>query len=138
MPGEPFTKLFYKIGEVCRLTGIRPHILRYWESEFTALSPKKSGGGQRVYQKKDLETILAIKRMLYEEGYTIAGARKALSGRSASKDAGTDRVESRPAATADTPKDNTSDARGDAPDKRFADALGKFKEEIQDLLKFIG
>ncbi|MHB8173586.1 MAG: MerR family transcriptional regulator [Nitrospirota bacterium] len=69
-------KLFYKIGEVSRLAQIEPYILRYWESEFPVLSPRKSSGGQRVYQQKDLDLVLSIKKMLHEEGYTIAGARK--------------------------------------------------------------
>ena len=74
-------KLFYKIGEVSQLTGLESYIIRYWETEFPTLHPKKSRGGQRVYQKKDLETVLKIKQMLYEQGYTIAGARKMLSRR---------------------------------------------------------
>ncbi len=69
-------KLFYKIGEVSRLAQVEPYVLRYWENEFPALSPKKSRGGQRVYRQKELDLILSIKKMLHEEGYTIAGARK--------------------------------------------------------------
>ncbi|MGA2193241.1 MAG: MerR family transcriptional regulator [Nitrospirota bacterium] len=79
MPGQPRTKLFYKIGEVSRLAGVEPYILRYWETEFPTLAPRKNRGGQRVYQQGDLDTVLAIKRMLHEEGYTIAGARKKLA-----------------------------------------------------------
>ena len=71
-------KLFYKISEVSRITGLESYVLRYWETEFPSLSPRKSNGGQRVYEKKDIDTILSIKRMLYEEGFTIAGARKRL------------------------------------------------------------
>ena len=78
MAGQP-GKLFYKIGEVSRLAQVEPYILRYWENEFPALSPKKSRGGQRVYRQKDLDLVLSIKKMLYEEGYTIAGARKLIS-----------------------------------------------------------
>ncbi len=74
-------KLFYKIGEVSLITGLEAYVLRYWETEFSFLRPKKSRGGQRVYLKKDVETILQIKRMLYQEGFTIAGARKRLSRR---------------------------------------------------------
>ena len=85
MPGQPMTKLFYKIGEVSKLAEVEPYILRYWESEFPMLAPRKNQGGQRVYQDKDLDMVLDIKRMLHEEGYTIAGARKKLaeSGRGA-------------------------------------------------------
>ncbi|MFQ5456033.1 MAG: MerR family transcriptional regulator [Nitrospirota bacterium] len=72
-------KLFYKIGEVSRLTGIRPYVLRYWESEFIFLQPRKNKGGQRVYAKEDIATIIRIKEMLYREGYTIKGVKKSLS-----------------------------------------------------------
>ena len=72
-------KLFYKIGEVGRLTGIEPYVLRYWESEFPFLKPRKSRSGQRLYVKKDLELILEIKRLLYEERYTIEGVKKRFS-----------------------------------------------------------
>ncbi len=72
-------KLFYKIGEVSRLTGVEPYVLRYWETEFPFLRPRKSRSGQRLYVKKDIDTILEIKRLLYEEKYTIEGVRKKLS-----------------------------------------------------------
>ncbi len=75
-------KLFYKIGEVSRLTGVEPYVLRYWETEFSFLKPRKSRSGQRLYVKKDIELILEIKRLLYEEKYTIEGVRKKLGGRS--------------------------------------------------------
>lgn len=71
-------KLFYKIGEVCRLAGIKPHVLRYWEREFPSLAPAKNRAGQRVYRERDIEVVLTIKRLLYREGYTIAGAKKKL------------------------------------------------------------
>jgi DNA-binding transcriptional MerR regulator len=71
-------KLYFRIGEVARLTGIQPYILRYWESEFPLLQPKKSGTGQRLYRKRDIEIILKIKRLLYDLRYTIAGARRRL------------------------------------------------------------
>ncbi len=74
-------KLFYKIGEVSLITGLESYVLRYWETEFPILHPRKSRGGQRVYLKKDVETILKIRQMLHEEGYTIAGARKILGRR---------------------------------------------------------
>jgi DNA-binding transcriptional MerR regulator len=68
-------KIYYRIGEVGRITGVKPHVLRYWESEFKEIKPLKSRSLQRLYRKKDLELIFQIKRLLYEEGYTIAGAR---------------------------------------------------------------
>lgn len=81
MPKLP-DKLFFKIGEVARLTQTEPYVLRYWESEFPSLSPMKNKGGQRLYKKKDIETILHIKELLQVEGYTIAGARAKLKEKS--------------------------------------------------------
>ena len=117
MSGRHGTKLFYKIGEVSRLAGVEAYILRYWETEFPALSPRKNKGGQRVYLQKDLDLVLRIKRMLHEEGFTIAGARKKLS---------------EPAAKGD--KVFVPDS-GDK--EKLADALGKFKDELKDILDII-
>ncbi len=72
-------KLFYKIGEVCEICAIEPHVLRYWEGEFPTLSPSKNRAGQRIYRQKDLEMVETIHRLLHEEGYTIAGARRKLA-----------------------------------------------------------
>jgi DNA-binding transcriptional MerR regulator len=74
-------RLFYKISEVSKITGLESYVLRYWETEFPILRPQKSRGGQRIYQKKDIETVLKIKQMLYDRGFTIAGARKVMSAR---------------------------------------------------------
>lgn len=71
-------RLYYKIGEACKALGIQPYVLRYWETEFPALAPSKSRSGQRVYSEKEMEVIRRIKELLYEEGYTIAGAKKKL------------------------------------------------------------
>lgn len=71
-------KLFYRIGEACKKLDIQPYVLRYWETEFAVLSPKKSRSGQRVYSEEELALIRRIKELLYEEGYTIAGAKKKL------------------------------------------------------------
>jgi DNA-binding transcriptional MerR regulator len=68
----------YKIGEVCKLADLQPYVLRYWETEFPQLSPNKSGGGQRLYTKTEVEIILRIKELLYRDGFTIAGAKKKL------------------------------------------------------------
>ena len=81
-PLQPLSKLFYRIGDVSRLTGLEPYVLRYWESEFPQIKPEKGISRQRLYKKTDVEYILRIKQMLYSEGYTIAGARKKLSSRS--------------------------------------------------------
>ena len=72
-------KLFFKIGEVCELVGVQAHVLRYWESEFPMLAPQKNRAGQRVYRKRDVEIALRVKELLYEDQYTIAGAKKRLS-----------------------------------------------------------
>src|ERR1051325_2704717 len=72
-------KLFFKIGEVCDLAGVQAHVLRYWESEFPMLAPQKNRAGQRVYRKRDVEIALRIKELLYEDQYTIAGAKKRLT-----------------------------------------------------------
>jgi DNA-binding transcriptional MerR regulator len=79
-PQKP-SKLFYRIGEVSRLTGLEPYVLRYWESEFPQLKPDKGRSGQRLYKKKDVDNIFHIKQLLYKDGYTIAGARKKLNGK---------------------------------------------------------
>ena len=71
-------RVFYRIKEVCTLTGLKPHILRYWEQEFRDIRPVKSSRGQRLYRKKDLDAIFAIKKLLYERRFTIDGAKKYL------------------------------------------------------------
>ncbi|MGA3023657.1 MAG: MerR family transcriptional regulator [Bryobacteraceae bacterium] len=80
-------KLYFRIGEVSRLAGIKPYVLRFWETEFPALVPRKSGTGHRLYRRKDVEAVLEIKRLLYEKRYTIEGARKLLEGRGKSASA---------------------------------------------------
>jgi DNA-binding transcriptional MerR regulator len=79
-------KLFYKIGEVARLTSLRPSILRYWETEFSLLQPQKSRSGQRLYTKKELDLVLEIKGLLYHEKLTIKGARRAMTKRGKGRD----------------------------------------------------
>src|SRR5581483_2600661 len=81
-PEEVPDKLYFRIGEVARLAGIKPYVLRFWETEFPALDPKKSGTGHRLYRRKDVQLVLEIKRLLYEKRYTIEGARKFLDARS--------------------------------------------------------
>lgn len=74
-------KLFYKIGEVAEIAGLEQHVLRYWEDEFDRLKPNKNKSGQRLYQRKDIDLVLEIKRLLYTEKFTVAGARKKLKER---------------------------------------------------------
>src|SRR4051812_9775174 len=78
MSDAPDDKKLYKIGEVCRIADVQPYVLRYWETEFPALAPNKSGGGQRLYTQREIDVIMRIKQLLYSEGFTIAGAKKKL------------------------------------------------------------
>jgi DNA-binding transcriptional MerR regulator len=108
-------KLYFKIGEVAEITGVKPYVLRYWESEFKMVSPSKSRSRQRLYRKSDVELIFWIKELLYEERYTINGARKKL------KEMGYGKVP----------------AQGVQPELQFsdgqADARSLLEEAIQDL-----
>jgi DNA-binding transcriptional MerR regulator len=87
VPGRDLPdKLFFKIGEVAQIVGVRPHVLRYWESEFAALRPLKTRGSHRVYRRRDVELAVLVRRLLHEEGLTIAGAKRRL------RESGHDRV----------------------------------------------
>lgn len=100
-------KLYFRIGEVARLCGVEAYVLRFWETEFSQLRPNKSGTGQRLYRKRDVELALRIKRLLYAEGYTIAGARQVFAAETKEpfkrsqpelplkRNADTDRIEAR-------------------------------------------
>jgi DNA-binding transcriptional MerR regulator len=109
----------YKIGEVCKLADLQPYVLRYWETEFPQLSPNKSGGGQRLYTRAELDTILRIKELLYKEGFTIAGAKKRLEQETA---------EPVPAAGA------AAAAQAAAPSP---DVLANVKRELRELMKML-
>ena len=78
-------KLFFKISEVCEIVGVEPYVLRFWETEFPNFAPQKSKAGHRVYKRKDIENVLRIKELLYDRGFTIAGARRQLSKARVSK-----------------------------------------------------
>ena len=71
-------KLYYRIGEVAGIVGVEPHVLRYWETEFRSIRPQKSAKGQRVYSRRDVETLLKVKELLYSHRFTIAGAKRKL------------------------------------------------------------
>lgn len=87
--GEAFPeKIYYRIGEVSRITGIKPFVLRYWETEFSRLSPLRRGSRQRLYRQEDVELVLQIKKMLYQDKYTIAGAKRMLDAMSSRSGAG--------------------------------------------------
>jgi DNA-binding transcriptional MerR regulator len=124
-------KLYYKIREVCGIVGVEAHVLRFWESEFPSLSPPKSKSGQRTYRPKDIELLLRIKHLLYEEGFTIAGARKRLGSEPHAP--GTLAQASKPAARAGrrAPK-----PRSAAPSSK-PDRLGKVKSELENILTLL-
>jgi DNA-binding transcriptional MerR regulator len=108
------TKLYFRIGEVASAVGVETHVLRYWETEFRSIRPQKSSRGQRVYSRRDVETLMRVKELLYDRGFTIAGARKQL------RDGGIEPRE---------PADPT--LRGAA---RMKTALNEIRKEIVSLL----
>jgi DNA-binding transcriptional MerR regulator len=121
-------KLFFKIGEVCEITDTQPYVLRYWESEFPALAPAKNSSGQRIYRRRDIETVLRIKQLLYEEGFTIAGAKK--------------RLESEMAGRTETPQAGPPPGDGDAPPASAIDeagraALKQVREQLREILTLL-
>ena len=118
-------KLFFKIGEVCELAGVQAHVLRYWESEFPALAPAKNSSGQRIYRRRDIETVLRIKQLLYEEGFTIAGAKKRLETEMAGR---TNTPTSQAAAVVE------SDAAVEDPTKR---ALAEVRDTLREILTLL-
>ena len=107
----------YKIGEVCRMADVQPYVLRYWETEFPSLAPNKSGGGQRLYTRREIDIILRIKQLLYSEGFTIAGAKKKLETEM-----------SEPAAPAPAPAPAPAAAKID---------LGDVKKELRAILALL-
>jgi DNA-binding transcriptional MerR regulator len=117
-------KLYFRIGDVARLAGIKPYVLRFWETEFPALGPKKSGTGHRLYRRKDVEMVLEIKRLLYEQRFTIEGARKFLESRSKPE-----RV--RTAAKPGKRKRVQGDLFDANPALEMAPLLGKIREELR-------
>jgi DNA-binding transcriptional MerR regulator len=108
-------KLYFKIGEVSELLGLEPYVLRYWETEFPVLSPKKSGTGHRLYRRKDVELLLRIKHLLYERRFTIEGARQSLQ------------------ASARGPK--ASSAKRVQQELFSTDPLPEIRKELEDILK---
>ena len=106
-------KLYFRIGEVAQLVGVDAHVLRYWETEFR-MKPHRSPSGQRLYRKQDLSRFLRVKHLLHAEGYTIAGARKALTGQA-------------PAVAADTERIRTALERLEA----LRDRIQEFRDDIE-------
>lgn len=111
-------KLYFKIGEVAKLANVPTHVLRYWESEFKGIKPKRANSKQRLYRREDVELILSIQNLLHDQGYTIAGARKLL-------ETGADIPSS-------VPQESTKD-----PGKNAIRKLAEIKEELQQLKLFI-
>jgi DNA-binding transcriptional MerR regulator len=138
-------KLFFKIGEVCELAGVQAHVLRYWESEFPMLAPQKNRAGQRVYRKRDVEIALRIKELLYEDQYTIAGAKKRLANdlraggkiKLGSSDDGEDNSGAASAST--TARTLTKGAAAQLGNRTAADrkALRQVATELRDLLSLL-
>ena len=117
-------KLFFKIGEVCEITDTQPYVLRYWESEFPALAPAKNSSGQRIYRRRDIDTVLRIKQLLYEEGFTIAGAKK--------------RLESELAGRVDTPiPPGAMEAAGITTDQNGRTALRQVRDQLREILTLL-
>lgn len=116
-------KLFFKIGEVCEITDTQPYVLRYWESEFPALAPAKNSSGQRIYRRRDIETVLRIKQLLYEEGFTIAGAKK--------------RLDAELAGRVETPQPVTPNPAAAGGDERGRSALQQVREQLREILTLL-
>jgi len=115
----------YKIGEVCRMADVQPYVLRYWETEFPQLAPNKSGGGQRLYTKNEIDVILRIKQLLYSEGFTIAGAKKKLE------------TELNEPAAVETPAPSSPPPAATRPSPAFANALLDVKRELGEILELL-
>jgi DNA-binding transcriptional MerR regulator len=130
-------KLYFRIGDVARLAGIKPYVLRFWETEFPALGPRKSGTGHRLYRRKDVEMVLEIKRLLYEQRFTIEGARKFLEARPKTDSAGSNKPAKRRSAKASAvvaqPKGQV-DLFGSGAEEKL-DLVRKELREIVQLLK---
>jgi DNA-binding transcriptional MerR regulator len=125
-------KLFFKIGEVCEITDTQPYVLRYWESEFPALAPAKNSSGQRIYRRRDIETVLRIKQLLYDEGFTIAGAKKRLEQELAGRG-------NTPASDAAAAAEEGGEAAPTVPavDQEARQALKAVRSGLQDILTLL-
>ena len=126
-------KLFFKIGEVCEITDTQPYVLRYWESEFPALAPAKNSSGQRIYRRRDIETVLRIKQLLYEEGFTIAGAKKRLE----LEMAGRTTTPGPPIPEGEVDADGEAVPPAPGADAATRKALVQVREQLRDLLTLL-
>ncbi|MFQ5903403.1 MAG: MerR family transcriptional regulator [Candidatus Binatia bacterium] len=116
MPPRLPDKLYFKIGEVSHIVGVKPYVLRYWETEFNLLKPGKAPSRHRLYKKKDVELLLEIKRLLYAEGYTIEGARKKLK---------------------EGKKEERQQLKLSLSDSKYKNTLIKIKKDLQSLRKML-
>jgi len=116
MPPRLPDKLYFKIGEVSRIVGVEPYVLRFWETEFELLKPSKAPSRHRLYRRKDVELLLEIKRLLYAEGFTIEGARKKLR---------------------ENKKEERKQLKLALPDAAYKNALAKIKKDLQSLRKLL-
>jgi DNA-binding transcriptional MerR regulator len=130
MKKEIPNKLFFKIGEVCEITDTQPYVLRYWESEFPALAPAKNSSGQRIYRRRDIETVLRIKELLYQEGFTIAGAKKKLEQELAGR---ADTPQTARAA-ADASAGATPTPPAEIKDEKTVGVMREVREQLRDIL----
>ncbi|MCA9648212.1 MAG: MerR family transcriptional regulator [Polyangiaceae bacterium] len=123
---RPPVKLYYRIGEVSEIVGVEPHVLRYWETEFRTIRPQKSRKGQRIYSRRDVDKLLRVKDLLYNQGYTIAGARKRLRDGVASTEAVAE--EAQPQVSPPAP----------VADSGMLDQLRSIRGEVVGLLRELG
>lgn len=122
-PTEIPDKLYFRIGEVAKLCGVPAYVLRFWESEFSQLRPNKSGTGQRLYRRRDVEMALRIRQLVHDEGYTLAGARQVLQENSRKKPA-----------PMDLPLKKTPEARPEKQLESVATTVGKIRKELHEIL----
>jgi len=125
-------RLYFKIGDVARLCGVEPYVLRFWETQFPQLKPNKSGTGQRLYRRREVELALEIKRLVHGEGYTISGARHALEG--------ANRQKSQPAASRNQATSNQSSTRAADTAKRpeaVVAAVGQIRAELREIVSLL-
>ena len=136
-PQEIPDKLYFRIGEVARLAGIKPYVLRFWETEFPQLKPNKGGTGQRLYRKRDVEMALRIKSLLYDQGYTIPGARQVFKVEAKAREASTP-FEVAPVTPALVPMDAGASAPSADKPARIEARLKALRKEMQELVAMLG
>jgi DNA-binding transcriptional MerR regulator len=123
-------KLFFRIGEVCKLLSLEPYVLRFWETEFPTLAPTKGSNGRRMYRKKDVEMVVAIKNLLYGQGFTIAGAKKVLAGKVSPK-----------TLSEFSPQKNRDEEKGEPPDGQPSalsrEKVIRLKAELREILTIL-